>query len=160
MTNQPVRIAPRAPTRAATTRPPRKPPRRRRLLIAALLGLVVALGVIALLVFRSGTGTASIAAQQFCDALVRHDYTSAYNQLAGSLRQEGTVAQFVASQQDLDRLNGAASSCRFSAPRIQGDHAVFTLTLTRPESGTVSGALDLVLEQGTWRVDAYDANVI
>lgn len=157
MTNQYVRAAPPA-------RPVRGPaPRGRRpyrLLIAALLGLALALAVVAVLVFTSRTGSASVASQQFCDALVRHDYPSAYSQLSQALRQEGTASQFAASQEELDRLDGSASSCRFSAPQVQADHATFTLTLTRSRSGTVSGALGLVREQGAWRVDSYDSNVI
>ncbi|HKW23796.1 MAG TPA: hypothetical protein VJO13_20630 [Ktedonobacterales bacterium] len=161
MTNQHMRAAP--PARPAPGSAPGSAPRARppiRLLIAALLGLALALAVVAVLVFTSGTGSASVAAQQFCDALVRHDYAPAYNQLSQALRQEGTEAQFAASQQELDRLNGGAFSCRFSAPRVRSDHATFTLTLMRAQSGTVSGVLGLVREQGAWRVDAYDANVI
>lgn len=157
MTKQQVRTAPPArpgPVPAARTRRPY------RLLFAALLGLALALAVVVVLVFTSSAGSSSVAAQQFCDALVRHDYVLAYNQLALALRQEGTETQFAASQQALDQLNGAASSCRFSAPQIQGDHATFTLTLMRARRGTASGALGLVREQGAWRVDAYDANVI
>lgn len=157
MTNPQVRHAPPAQSPRVPARRGRRPV---RLLIAAVLGLALALGVVAVLVFTSGTGSASVAAQQFCDALVRHDYASAYSQLAQSLRQEGTESQFAASQQELDRLNGGASSCRFSAPRVQDDHAMFTLTLTRTQSGTMSGALGLVREQSSWRVDAYDSNVI
>lgn len=120
--------------------------------------MAVALGALAYVVFGSNTGTASIAAQHFCDALVRHDYAAAYTQLAPALRQQGSAQQFAASQQDLDRISGAAVSCQFSAPQVHGDHATFTLTLVR--SGTVSGALDLILIDGSWQVDAYDANVI
>lgn len=157
MTNQQVRRAP--PAQLARV-PASRAQRPYRLLVAGLLGLALALGVVAVLVFTSGTGSASVAAQQFCDALVRRDYASAYSQLAQGLRQEGTEAQFAASQQELDRLNGGASSCRFSTPHVQGDHATFTLTLMRTQSGALSGALGLVHEQGAWRVDAYDANVI
>jgi hypothetical protein len=166
MTNQQPPRAPRAaamdtPTRAMrSTRSTRPRRSRRALLWAALVGLVVALGVVAVLVFTPGTGGASVAAQRFCDALVRRDYTAAYGQLAQNLRGEGTAAQFAASQQDLDRLDGAVSSCRFSAPQVHGSRAMFTLTLTRAQSGTMSGALELVLERGAWLVDAYDANVI
>jgi len=138
----------------------RRRSRSRALLIAALLGLALALGLVIYIVFASTTGTASIAAQHFCDALVARDYASAYAQLAPSLRQQGSAQQFAASQQDLDRINGAASSCRFSAQQVRGNRATFTLILTRAQSGTMSGALDLVQVQGGWQVDAYDANVL
>lgn len=130
------------------------------LLVAALVGLAAALGLVGFVAFSSGTGTASIAAQRFCDTLVRRDYAAAYGQLARELRQEGTAQQFAASQQALDRLNGDATACRFSEPAVAGDHATFTLTLTRASAGRMSGALGMVLEAGAWRVDAYDANVI
>ena len=163
MTNQRPPQAHRAPASGTVTPSTRSRPirrSRRGLLLAALVGLVVAAAVVAFLVYTSGAGTASIAAQRFCDALVKRDYTTAYGQLAQNLQREGSAAQFAASQQDLDRLDGPASSCRFSSPQVHGMRAMFTLTLTRPQSGTLSGAVELVLEQGAWRVDAYDANVI
>ncbi len=129
-------------------------------IIAALVGALLAVGLASFLTFGSQTGTASIAAQRLCDALVAGDYPTAYADLSTALQQQGTEAQFAASQQDLDRLDGAVTSCNFSNPRVSGSSATFTLNVRRAPAGAMSGTLRLVFERGGWKVDAYDANVI
>ncbi|HEV7128947.1 MAG TPA: hypothetical protein VGN32_16065 [Ktedonobacterales bacterium] len=132
----------------------------RRLWLPLLFGVVVALVLVIYLAFGTQTGTASIAAQDFCAALVARNYPRAYAQLSDRLRQEGTATQFAASQQALDQLKGPARTCGFSNPRIQSNAASFTLTVLRTRNGTASGALRLIEAHGAWRVDGYDANVI
>jgi hypothetical protein len=130
------------------------------LVIAALAGALLAVALAGFLAFASRTGTASVAAQRICDALVARDYPSAYADLSDALQRQGTEEQFAASQQDLDRLNGTVTSCTFAYPHVAGSRATFTLDVTRTSKGTASGALRLVYERGRWRVDAYDTNVI
>lgn len=128
--------------------------------IAALVGALLAVGLAGYLAFASQTGTASVAAQRFCDALVARDYPTAYADLSAALQRQGTEEQFAASQQELDQLDGAVTSCTFAYPRVGRSSATFTLNVTRMSKGAASGALRLVLEHGSWKVDAYDANVI
>ena len=150
---------------AATSQPPkpRRPVRARRgrrvWLVLALAGLLV-LGASIYLAFGTQTGTASIAAQNFCATLVAHDYTRGYAQLSDRLRAEGTAAEFAASQRALDQIQGPARTCTFSNPSVRADTATFMLTVSRAGGGTASGTLDLVYEHQQWRVDGYDANVI
>jgi hypothetical protein len=129
-------------------------------IIAALAGALLAVGLASYLTFGSQAGTASIAAQHVCDALATRDYATAYADLSTALQQQGTEEQFAASQQDLDRLDGAVTSCSFSNPRVSGSNATFTLNVRRAQSGAASGTLRLVFERGGWKVDAYDASVI
>lgn len=155
--------AAKVPAKPAASQPP--PARQsargsRRLWGALVIVLLLLLGLSGYLAFGTQTGTASIAAQNFCAALVAHDYTHAYAQLSARLRGEGTATQFAASQQALDRLRGPARACSFSNPRIHAGTASFSLTVARAGSGSASGALLLVYEGGQWRVDDYDANVL
>lgn len=128
--------------------------------MAALVGALLAVGLAGYLAFASQTGTASVAAQRFCDALVARDYPTAYADLSAALQRQGTEEQFAASQQDLDQLDGAVTSCTFAYPRVGRSSATFTLNVTRMRTGAASGAPRLVFEHGSWKVDAYDANVI
>jgi hypothetical protein len=143
--------------------PPARATRRLRwqiAIIAALAGALLAVGLAGYLAFASQTGTASVAAQRFCDALVARDYPTAYADLSAALQGQGTEEQFAASQQDLDRIDGVVTSCALSYVRVSGSRAVFRLNVTRARTGMATGVLQLVFERNTWKVDAYDANVI
>ncbi|HEX9413453.1 MAG TPA: hypothetical protein VF916_08095 [Ktedonobacterales bacterium] len=130
------------------------------ILIGALVGIVCAGGVALFLIFGSQSGTASVAAQHFCDVLVAHDYATAYADLSQALQQEGTEEQFAASQHLLDTLRGPATACTFSNANVRGSHATFILRVTRARTGAASGTLQLVSETEGWKVASYDANVI
>jgi hypothetical protein len=121
---------------------------------------VIALGVAAFLIFGSQTGTASVATQHFCDALVARNYAAAYGDLSQSLQQQGTAPQFAASQLEIDRLQGRVTACTFISTQVSDDHATFTLRITRAGSGASLGIIHLVRQAGKWKVDDYDANVI
>jgi hypothetical protein len=128
-------------------------------IIAALLGVVLTLVLAAFLIFGSRPGTASLAAQHFCDALVAHDYASLYAQLSPALQHQGTEELFAASQRELDALRGPASACSFADASVRGASATFVLTVTRARSGA-AGTLGMTFTGGAWRVAAYDSNVI
>jgi hypothetical protein len=138
----------------------RGPARAQIVLLAALGGVVLAVALAAFLVFGSQTGTASVAAQHFCDAIVAQDYATAYADLSQTLQQEGTEAQFAASQQDLDRMRGRATACTFTNAHIATATASFTLLVTRSGTGRAGGTAHLVFERGMWKVADYDSNVI
>jgi hypothetical protein len=128
------------------------------LVVAALVGVLLAVLLASYLIFASQTGTASVAAQHFCDALTQQDYATAYADLSQSLQREGTEPQFATSQSDLDRISGPASRCTFITAQVAGSNANFTLRVSR--SATLRGALHLVKEHGAWKVVDYDSNVI
>ena len=137
-------------------------PRRGRggIIIAALLGVGLALALAGFLIFGSRPGTASLAAQHFCDALVAHDYASLYAQLTPTLQHQGTEELFAASQRELDIVRGPATACTFGDASVRGSSASFVLTITRTHSGTAAGTLQLTSSNGAWRVATYDSNVI
>jgi hypothetical protein len=139
---------------------PASPRGRAGIIIAALVGVVLALGVAGFLIFGSRPGMASLAAQHFCDALVSHDYASAYAQLSPALQHQGSEDLFAASQRDLDALRGPATACSFGDANVRNTSATFVLTVTRVRSGAASGTLRLIFTGGAWRVAAYDSNVI
>lgn len=130
------------------------------LVLAALVGALLAVVLAIYLIFASQTGTASVAAQHFCDALTQQDYATAYADLSQGLQHQGSESQFAGSQFDLDRVNGQAKSCTFISAQVSRSNATFTLRVQRATSGTLRGALHMVLERGAWKVSAYDSNVI
>ena len=134
------------------------------LIVAALVGVLLAGLLATYLIFASQTGTASVAAQRFCDALTQQDYATAYAGLSQALQREGTEPQFATSQGDLDRLSGLATSCGFITAQVSGATATFTLRITRVSASghgvTLRGALHMALEHGSWKVSDYDSNVI
>ena len=130
------------------------------IIIAALLGVVLALALAVFLIFGSRPGTASLAAQHFCDALVARDYASAYAQLTPALQQQGTEELFAASQRELDALHGPATACTFGDANVRNSSATFVLTVTRVRVGAAAGTLRLSFTAGAWRIAAYDSNVI
>jgi hypothetical protein len=149
-----------APEPAPPTRARSWPRRLRLLAMAALAGLILAVVTAGYLIFGSQTGSASVAVQRFCDALTTQSYAAAYAELSSALQQEGNEAQFAASQRDLDRLNGVATSCAFSNPQVRGAAVTFILHITRSRAGPLAGSLQMVHESGAWKVANYDANVV
>jgi hypothetical protein len=140
--------------------PPTVPKRGVLLVVAALTGALLAVVLAGYLIFASQTGTASVAAQHFCDALTQQDYATAYADLSPTLQHQGSETQFASSQLDLDRLRGHASACTFITAQVSGSNATFTLRVSRATAGTMQGALHMTLEHGEWKVSGYDSNVI
>jgi hypothetical protein len=130
------------------------------LVVAALVGALLAVMLAGYLVLASQTGTASVAAQHFCDALTQQDYATAYADLSQTLQRQGSETQFARSQLDLDRLHGPATACTFITAQASSSRATFTLRVTRATGGTLRGALHMVVEHGAWKVSDYDSNVI
>jgi hypothetical protein len=129
------------------------------LVVAAMVGALLAVVLTGYLVF-SRTGTASVAAQHFCDALTQQDYATAYADLSQVLQHQGSEPQFASSQVALDRLQGTASTCAFITAQVSSTKATYTLQVQRAIGGRLRGALHLVLEHGAWKVSDYDSNVI
>lgn len=163
------RMAPaaeRAPTRPAAA-PARARPGWRRF-TPILLGLVagialVAVGLAALTIFAPRVAqpqAPSVTTQALCGDLKSQQYGAAYVLLSPHLQTQGTEAQFVASQRELDALQGAVTTCSSTIINVTGGSASAALQVTRAHTPAASGAVTLTLVGAVWRVDAYDTSVI
>jgi hypothetical protein len=91
-----------------------------------------------------------------CADLMGQRYDSLYNLLAPALQAQGTEAQFVASQREVDQLQGQVTACAPGAPSVSGAQATAPFTLTRAESlQPVTAQVALTLSGGTWRIANY-----
>lgn len=98
-------------------------------------------------------------AQSFCADLVMRHYDAAYALLSTAQQAQGTAAQFTASQRELDTLQGPVTQCVSTVSHVGATQASATLRITR-NARTSDGALTLVLQGSSWRVDSYDTSVI
>lgn len=154
-------------SRAALPRPatsPRRAPRLVRalpLVLGACAGVLLGVALLAVVTLTRPMAPApDPAAQAVCTALTTRHYDVLYAELTPALQASGTQAQFVASQEQLDTILGAATSCSAGVRQADASHAAITLRLTRAHSGTLLGSVSLVLAGSTWRVAAYDASAV
>ena len=98
-------------------------------------------------------------AEALCAALVTQHYDAAYALLSTTQQAQGTNAQFTASQRELDTLQGPVTQCVSTVGHVGATQASATLRVTRGAK-TSNGALTLVLQGASWRVDSYDTSVI
>ena len=98
-------------------------------------------------------------AQSFCADLVTRHYDAAYGLLSTAQQAQGTEAQFTASQRELDTLQGPVTQCVSTVEHVGATQASATLRVTRGAK-SASGALTLVLQGSSWRVESYDTSVI
>ena len=138
-------------------------PLRQRLpvVLGAATGILVC-GVVlaAVLLLGSRPAPPDPAAQALCGRLQSQDYTTTYSNLSNTLKQQGTQAQFVASQRELDIVSGAARSCGFAIEHNDGSVATVQFTVTRDKAGTQRASARFVHDGGVWLLDYYDASVI
>ena len=142
--------------------PPRKKSRR---------GLWITLGVVAalLVVTCAGIGVGIVqytapaaAAGFFCGNLKAQNYTASYTLLSSSMRAHETPAQFAEANADLDRTEGALTSCKAAtgansyAYSLGGSSATAVLVTQRANGGSFQGAVHLLNEGGSWKVAALD----
>jgi limonene-1,2-epoxide hydrolase len=150
-------------------------PRRRGRALGAIaaLALLVLLGLIGLAVYAGQqAGQPVSAASLFCQALQARDYAGAYRLLSTSAQVRASESQFVAEERLHDAVDGPVVACRpvdgsgssGIAARLsfllggRSSDAV-SVTLARARIGTRTGAMELVAEGGTWRVDALAATL-
>ncbi|MGH2487650.1 MAG: hypothetical protein ACRDHE_16735 [Ktedonobacterales bacterium] len=148
------------PDRAA---PAGTSPLRQRLPIvlgAATGVLVCAVVLAAVLLLGRRASPPDTAAQALCTALQTQDYAATYNDLSGALQEQGTQAQFIASQRELDIVSGSARVCGYSVQHNDGTVATVLFTITRQTSGARQATARFVHDGDTWRLGYYDATVI
>ncbi len=115
---------------------------------------VCALGAVALLLLRQPTPDPAPAARAICADLTTQRYDSLYEMLTPELQTQGTQAQFVASQRELDRLLGPVRTCKVSEASASGASAAATLALQRTHAATAHVAL--AQTSAGWRLASYD----
>lgn len=122
--------------------------------------LVCAVVLAAVLLLGRRPNPPDTAAQALCSALQSQDYSATYNDLSGALQQQGTQAQFIASQRELDIVSGSARACGYSIQHNDGTVATVLFTITRQAGGARRATARFIHDGDTWRLDYYDASVI
>lgn len=138
-------------------------PLRQRLpiVLGAATGILVCAVVFAaILLLGRSPSSPDTAAQALCSALQTQDYAATYGDLSGALQQQGTQAQFIASQRELDIVSGATRACGYSIQHNDGTVATVLFTITRQTSGARQATARFVLDGDSWRLDYYDASEI
>lgn len=98
-------------------------------------------------------------AQALCDDLTSQRYDAAFALLSSGLQAQGTQAQFIASQQQLDTLLGKATRCSFTVQSADASSASVALVATRAGK-SATGSVRLTRQGDGWRVAAYDTSVV
>jgi hypothetical protein len=131
------------------------------MVLGAAAGLVLCTVALALVLLLSGRSTdPRPAAQALCADLQSQDYSSLYNTLSPQLQALGTQAQFTASQQQLDALQGMVTGCSYEIARSDSAQATVALTISRSRTAAAAGTVQLVYADGAWKVESYDVSVI
>jgi hypothetical protein len=136
--------------------------RSRRLLAAPLLLGVLAglalcgLGYLALTLLSPRQPDIQPAARAICADLTGQRYDQLYALLDPALQAQGTQAQFVASQRELDQLQGPVTSCAIASSSASSASGSVTFTLTRSGSPQPTSAqVSLTTDGASWRITAY-----
>ena len=174
--SRPLRAGQPPASRQGTGRPPPPPteptPGWRRwapILSGVLAGVVVVAIALAVLVFLRGqqpaptTGTLpspTPTAQKLCADLLTQRYSAAYSLLTPSLQRQGTEAQYVASQRELDALQGRVTVCAVGRLSAAGTTASGALNITRAHAHATQATLSLAWSGSAWQVSAYDTSMV
>lgn len=95
-------------------------------------------------------------ARAICADLTGQRYDDLYTRLTPALQGQGTEAQFVASQRELDQLQGKVTACVPGTPAMNGATGTVAFTLTRAGSAQpVAAQATLAASGGVWRVASY-----
>jgi len=130
-------------------------------LVAGIALVAVALGALIIFTPRVAQPPApSATTQQLCADLTTQRYADAYALLSPRLQAQGSEAQFVASQRELDALQGDVTTCSAAIVNVAGASASAALQVTRAHAKAASAAVTLTVVGSAWRVDAYDTSVI
>jgi hypothetical protein len=156
----------------ASSRPQPEQPRPMRLLgffplaLGCVAGILVcAVGFVVLTLLHDQPQQRALPAPQpaasaVCSALQKQDYAGLYGLLSSAQRSTGTAQQFAASQRQLDIAEGSAQTCAASVRVVDGGQANVVFVVSRTVSGGKSGTARMVYEQGAWKLDAYDSQVV
>lgn len=143
-----------------TATDPDKRPRRAPampVLLGALAGLAICgLGYLALNLITGRQPDVQPTARAICADLTARRYDHLYTLLTPALQTQGTQAQFVASQRELDSLLGPVTACAPGSPTISGATATVSFSLTRAGSIQPTTAQATLTASGdAWRINAY-----
>lgn len=150
-------------------------PTRRRQESEPIRRLGLLLGVVLVLLISAGglyAYAASLASApqhvmaDYCSALKRADYPSAYSLLSGTAKTQQTEAQFVTDSRALDTLEGRVTGCSSSATEIltplsmlgSPRSLLFNATLTRAHAA--SGQIALTRDAVGWHVAALSTSLL
>jgi hypothetical protein len=126
-------------------------------LLGALAGLALCgLGYLALNLFTNRQPDTQPTVRAICADLTTQRYDHLYTLLSPTLQTQGSQAQFVASQQEIDALLGPVKACAAGSSSISGSTATIGFSLTR--AGSVQPApaqATLTASGGAWRISAY-----
>lgn len=123
-------------------------------------GVAVALSVLRGQPAPQRLPSAEPAARAICTALTGRDYAALYDLLSAEQRAAGSVAQFSASQHQLDIAAGPVQRCDIAVAHAESGQATVTFTVARGSGPAKSGMARMLFEQGAWRLDTYDAQVV
>ncbi len=125
-----------------------------------MTGLVVCALAFVVLQLTAAQAPAPIdGATTLCTQLKAQRYAEIYSTLSARLRAEGNVAQFAASQEQLDALYGKVTACSVIAAQPSGQTSL-ALSVTRERQGTRAGSITLIYEDNAWKIDSYDSSVV
>ncbi len=127
------------------------------ILLGALAGLALCgLGYFTLSLIYPSPPDIQPTTHAICADLTAQRYDQLYTLLDPALQAQGTEAQFVASQRELDQLQGHVTGCATASVTVSGVNAGVTFTLTRADSRLPAPAqATLTTDGASWRVTAY-----
>jgi hypothetical protein len=136
-------------TPAATTAPKMN----RNLLIGlgAAGAVVVVLLIILFAVVLPSTPSKTLDA--FCNALKAQDYQTAYNQFSTRVQALGSEASFASAAGQ-----SQIASCTHNTPVESGNTATGSITFFSSAGQQSTGAVTLVKENGTWKIDNFPSS--
>lgn len=124
-------------------------------LMGALAGLILCgLGYLALNALAPRQPDVAPTLRAVCADLTAQRYDHLYTLLDPTLQADGTQAQFIASQRQVDALLGRATACAVGTPSATGSNVSVAFTLTRGAQ-TPPAQAALVSESGSWRIISY-----
>ncbi|HEX8727473.1 MAG TPA: hypothetical protein VF739_02560 [Ktedonobacterales bacterium] len=136
---------------------------RMRGIVPVLLGVVTGLALCAVayaaLTFNAKpTPDPTPTARAICADLSAQRYDALYGMLIPNLQQQGSEAQFTASQRELDSLQGVVAGCTATVASQSGSIAAIRLDLRRGTSPAVSAQVTLAQANNGWQISSYDQN--
>jgi hypothetical protein len=137
-------------------------------------GLWIALAVAAVLVGLLGGGAIALAqylapattTSLFCAYLKTQRYAVAYSLLSSTLRRQLTHEAFVQGSAELDKVEGAVTTCGPASGtgaysfRFGSSTAAVKASITRAIAGTLAGTVHLQNENGSWKIDRLDTSLL
>lgn len=100
------------------------------------------------------------AARAICASLRAQSYATLYAELTPHLRGLGTQDQFIASQRQIDSVQGAVTTCAVSVGHVGASSADVTFRITRAHAGTLTGQAGFAFDGTNWQLDTYDTSVL